>query len=134
MWWGEIPRSQKYSRIYLVLCKKGLLISFYYSIVSPSSNQAWDLGLCCGLRNSELMEISSATLYLSDVFMDLNAQYTCLWFLSSNGLFNPSSFWGLMISQDHQTNSTSLFPTKLVWKTRCPSRYKALCWEIVYKV
>lgn len=68
---SSLPKNSQ--GFYLMPYKNGFPMSCFYSTMSPS-NLAWELSLCHGLRDSKLEEISSLILYLSYVYMDLNAK------------------------------------------------------------
>lgn len=132
VWYDETLLSKKFPWIYLVSCKKDFS-SILYTSTAPSLKLGWDLGLHRGSRDCELQEISSLTQSLFDIFLDPNAQDNRIWSLFSNGLCKPTPSQALLISHLHQTNSSLMFPVKVVWNIQGPPSYKVLCWKVAHK-
>lgn len=122
---GDTLLCQKFHWIFSMPHKEGFTNFESYSIPNPSFGLAWDLGFRPGLRDSELEEISSFTLYLSNFFINHTNHDSCIWSLSPEGFYDSRSFHIASLSQ--WPNSTSQgSPTQIFDSTRIAQEWSLL--------
>lgn len=134
-WWGDVVLATKFQRIFSISSKKYLPISCFYSLSSPCSSVSWDLGLCRGLRDHEIEEVSLLISFLFEVFIDPMSSNSCLWSLTSSGTFSFSFHQKLIVCSNLSSavSPSFPFPFNSIWKSHSPPHYKAFCWEVAHK-
>lgn len=93
----------------------------------------WDLGLHRGLKGFEREEAISLSCFLLDVFIDPSDNDSCIWNLTPNGIYKPSSFSKFLVLQSLPPNNLQSLLVKVVWKIHGLPMFKALCWEVAQK-
>ena len=126
LWWGTQPLCSQFPRLYRVISMKNLTVLV---VIGNSYPLSWNFNFCCNLTDTEIELLQRLMFSHSSMHFSPSMENSRTWSLSSSGLFTVKSF---LLALSNFSNPILFLPTKFLWKSKAPSKVKALVWLVVH--
>ena len=126
LWRGNQPLCSQFLGLYRDSSMKNLTFLVVLGNFYPLS---WNFNFCRNLIDTEIELLQRLMPSLSSMHFSPSVADSRVWSLSSSGLFFVKYFF---LALSNFSNPVLFLPTNFLWRSKVPSKVKALAWLVIH--